>query len=265
VEVIKMNKKFNLSKVKLSRYDTKRGLTFPETLTEELAEFIGIMIGDGHLSILQRTNKLVKKFTQSDVVISGNCQEKGHLDHIRKLFYSLFNRNLFLRKDKRSNSILMTAHSRGIVHFLNLICGIPIGRKTDTVKIPEVIKNSNLRIKYAFLRGLADTDYYIAFKRKNKYYNYPVIRGTFKSTYLVKDIEELYKEIGFIYCVSYNVMQLDTRFNKRYLKNHIYLNGKENLTLWMKLIGFSHPKIRQRIKMWQEEGNCPPAKASGEI
>ena len=42
--------KFNLSKVKLSDNDIKRGLVLPKQPSEELAEFIGILTGDGYIN-----------------------------------------------------------------------------------------------------------------------------------------------------------------------------------------------------------------------
>jgi len=40
--------KLNISFVEKSNYDVKRRITFPEELTEDLAELIGIVVGDGH-------------------------------------------------------------------------------------------------------------------------------------------------------------------------------------------------------------------------
>ena len=41
--------KFDLSKVKISYVDRKEGLTLPQETSVELAEFIGILAGDGHV------------------------------------------------------------------------------------------------------------------------------------------------------------------------------------------------------------------------
>ena len=46
--------KFNLTKIELSKQDVKRNIKFPDKLNEELAELIGIMIEDGHLSIYKK-------------------------------------------------------------------------------------------------------------------------------------------------------------------------------------------------------------------
>ena len=41
---------FDLSEIKLSCYDIKRGLDLPNKPSEELAEFIGILAGDGYIN-----------------------------------------------------------------------------------------------------------------------------------------------------------------------------------------------------------------------
>ena len=80
----------NLSDVNLSGHDKRLGITLPSTLTPELAEFIGIVIGDGHLSQLRRSNSLVSSFTQSTLFIAGCREEDLYLRYICNLFKSLF-------------------------------------------------------------------------------------------------------------------------------------------------------------------------------
>ena len=48
--------KFDLSEIKLSRKDVKRGLKFPSEMNEQLAEDIGIMIGDGCILSYKHNN-----------------------------------------------------------------------------------------------------------------------------------------------------------------------------------------------------------------
>ncbi len=236
--------KLNISFLEKSNYDIKRGITFPEELTEDLAELIGIVVGDGHLSVIERSNFMVKKFTQSAVYISGNKNEKEYLDYVSILFKNLFNCDFSYREDKRSDAVLLTKYSKGIVNYLNQVCKIPIGKKSNIVKVPSIILNSSNNIKYAFLRGLADTDFYVAFKKTKN--NYPVIRGSFKSIHIVKDLEILFTDLGFIHSCCYDINLNDKRWGK-YKMHAIYLNGRNNLERWNRLIGFNNPKITQRI------------------
>jgi len=249
----------NVSNIETSKQDQVKGITFPEELTLELAELIGIIVGDGHLVQRNRILKSGYSSLGSDLIISGNSEETGHLDHINYLFKATFNFDLFRRKDKRSKSIALLAHSKGLVNFLSKCCQIKIGKKVDCCNIPRIIKKSPLEFKYAFLRGLADTDFTISFKKnKRKCHSYPVIRASFKSKNLIEDLESFYQELDFKYSTIYDLKKSDKRFKKDIFMNEIYLNGKNNFELWLELIGFSHPKIKRRIEKWQKDGECPP-------
>jgi hypothetical protein len=250
--------KFDLSMIELSSNDRRRNLTLPAFLSVELAEFIGIMIGDGHLSLTKRSNYLIKTFIQSQIIISGNCEESQYLNHVCKLFTLLFNCMPKYRRDKRSKSVLLTVRSKGLLQFLNKICGVPTGRKTYTVQIPSLIKEADLPFKFAFLRGLADTDFSVCFKKKSiRGHNYPVIKVSFASKKLVQDLEKLFCELGYSFCTCYDTLQSDIRFQPKPM-HQIYLNGKVNLLKWYMEIGFAQPKFNRKIKKWREDGICPP-------
>ena len=248
----------NNTKIDFSKSDVRRKIILPKKIDERLAEFIGVMIGDGHLG-LHYSSKPGKKYVKSAIKISGNKKEKEYLRFIMNLFKSLFNLKLTYHQDTAPGAIILRAHSKGIVQFLNKICEIPLNKKTNIVAIPDFIKTADEDIKYAFLRGLADTDYTVSFKnRTNKGHNYPVIRGSFKSRRLIKDLEELYLSLGFKYCVCYNERKYDKRKNDYNYINSIYLNGKKNFRRWIEKIGFSNYKFQRKVRKWQQAGFCPP-------
>ena len=64
------------------------------------------------------------------------------------------------------------------------------GRKTHTVRIPDYVKKANKKIKFAFIRGLFDTDGCLRFERinNNKNYTYPKIEFGFASQMLRDDL-----------------------------------------------------------------------------
>ncbi len=250
--------KFDLSKIKRSNSDIKRRVKLPNRLTTKLSEFIGIMVGDGHLR-LNFDTRTGGRYVRSDILVSGNKKETNYLIHVMWLFYKVFNLKMKYVQDTKLNAINLRAHSKGIVQFLNKICGIPLNRKTYSIRLPNIVKKSGLSVKYAFLRGLADTDFTVTFKnRTNKGHNYPVIKASFKSRTLVKDLESLYSDLGFRYCVVYNEKGYDKRFDRYDTIHAIYLNGKENFRKWVNRIGFSNYKFLRKIEKWQKDGICPP-------
>lgn len=250
--------KFDLSKIEMSESDIRRGIKLPESLTPELAEFIGIMVGDGHLGYYPGLSTSGHKIVRSDVRIACNKNEQQYMDYIRNLFHSLFHIVLSYEPDPRSETVILRANSKIIVQYINKICGIPINRKTNVVAIPEMIKISNNNIQYAFLRGLVDTDFTLTFQnRTNKGHNYPLIKGNFKSKILVQDLEVLFEELGFKCSACYDLIRPDKRFGPTII-NGIFLYGKKNFEKWVKNIGFSNQKFLRKVEKWQKDGICPP-------
>src|SRR3989338_3178446 len=255
--MIKM--KFDLSTIEMSKRDVIAGLKLPNLLTEELAEFIGIMLGDGHLGYYTGKNGRERSYVNYQIKIAGNKLEKDYLEYIMNLFYSLFNIKLYYTKDTSYNAIILRKNSKGLLQFLNKVCEVPLNHKTSIVEIPQIIKNSEYGLKCAFLRGLADTDFSLSFKnRANKGHDYLVIKGGFKSRKLVEDLEILYLALGFRYCVIYNLKLRDKRIKGYTTLNCIYLNGRKNFKIWIDTIGFSNPKFKRKLNKWLVDGVCPP-------
>ncbi len=250
---------FDLSKIELSNNDIRRGIRLPTILTKELAEFMGIMVGDGHLGYYKGRYSNGKKYVTYQIKIACNKREDLYISYIRNLFYSLFGMQLSYIQDGAPGAILLSRDSKAILGFLNTICEIPLNSKTATVSVPNLIKNATPSIICAFLRGLADTDFSLAFKdRTHKGHNYPVLRGSFRSENLIRDLETIFQNLGFIYCVTYNQRRYDKRKAGYNTISSIYLNGRKNFGKWLDLIGFSNPKFQDKVEKWQADGVCPP-------
>src|SRR3989338_2144103 len=223
----------------MSRNDRKRGVRIPLELTAELAEFIGIMIGDGHLGYYKGVNYKGKKYVCYQIKIACNKKEERFISYIRQIFFLLFGVSLSYIQDGAPGSILLSKNSKGIVNFLNKTCEIPLNSKTSIVRIPQIIKDASEGLRCTFLRGLADTDFSVSFKnRTGKGRNYPVIKGSFKSQFLIQDLTILFKDLGFTFCTLYNEKRYDRRSNSYTSINNIYLNGKRNFGRWANIIGF---------------------------
>lgn len=122
-----------------------KNVKLPE-MNEELAEFIGICLGDGTL-------------TRYFIRISSDPRyEIPYLNYISKICKNLFGITPCIRKERERNLIYLTLFSVKICKFLHDIYDLPYGNKIkNDAKIPSIIlKNKNLR--KSCLRGLIDTD-----------------------------------------------------------------------------------------------------------
>ena len=220
---------FDTSKIELSRYDKEKKLKFPKKLTPELAEEIGMSIGDGFLS-----NK------RYDYRLKGDKNERRYYDSfIGPLYKKLFNLNLNIRNYENAYGFELS--SKGFWTFKNKILGIPSGRK-DGITIPNIIKVNDVSILTSFVRGLFDTDGSVSFSNRYGFERYyPVIGITFKSKKLVVEVMEILQMLG-----------LEPKISKREPYWQLYLTGYGRLEKYSKLIGWSNPKHIDKVLKWKK-------------
>ncbi len=211
---------FDLSEAELSRQDIKRKLKIPKILSPELAEEIGIHLGDGSLS--------KKPYYFS---VRGDPKEETYYTGFSlPLYKQLYNIEPPLLK--RSLACGFEVSSKGMREFKNKVLGLTVGVKTYKAKVPEcIMETQDKEIMRAFLRGLFDTDGCYYFHKKNRY---PVISFCIKSKELINKVSEIIKLLGFP--------------PQAYPKNYtIYLNGIPQLRKGVKEIGSHNPKHLKRI------------------
>lgn len=219
-------------------------------VSEELAEFVGIVVGDGYVQ------HSVEKHTYR-VIIAGHSEDDFMYltQHTNKLIKKLFDLRSTFWKQKNKKSLKLAVHSKEVVNLL-LSLGLPNGEKSIKVKIPSLIFNSkNLKVKAGFLRGLADTDFSVVFKKgsSRRNYTYPIITATFASKKLVKGIKLLLSNFS----IKANIYPRKRHGSVRtHYDIHVY--GKENLERWIKHVGFNNEKHLTKIKIWRKLGFCPP-------
>ena len=118
----------------------------------KLAEFIGIILGDGNISTCS-----IRKTYQ--VRITGHSEDDRDylLNYIRPLATELFNIKFSTYKQPNKKELFLTKGSKNLVYALNYH-GLPAGNKVkNNVKIPEWIFENKGHIR-SCLRGIIDTD-----------------------------------------------------------------------------------------------------------
>ncbi len=231
IEFTNNNLKLDSSKVDYSKIDTQKDIKLPAQITPELAEEIGMHLGDGFLSSKKYNYRL--KGNQ-------NTEREYYINYIAPLYKKLYDINVKLKDYKTSFGFEIS--SKAIWEFKTKVLGIESGRK-DNISIPEIVKVDNEKILTSLLRGIFDTDGCISFKTKYGYQKYyPVIEIRLLSKKLINDISEILFMLGFKPAV--------------YLKGEygaIYLSGISTLNRYEELIGWRSPKNLNKVNQWKKD------------
>ena len=227
---------FDLSKIKLSRNDIKRGLVLSRKPSRELAEFIGILSGDGYINFDNR------KYSYIIEVAGNKILDKDYLEnYATNLIKKLFNVNPSIYLKKNQNTRYVRILSKGIFNYL-LKIGFKKGKK-EQISIPKWIKNNDEFMIY-FIKGLADTDFSLVLVKKPsiKFEYYPIVSLKMKSKILVKEVGNFLKKEGFKINIIEDEIQKDKRGYNDSVTSSLRISGRSNLEKWIKQIGFRNKK-----------------------
>ena len=112
----------NLKNIKYSHKDNKKNIKFPKEMSKELAEEIGIHLGDGCMSFNRnyfsvKTNKLEEKYVTNFLI---------------PLYKKLYNVDLKLMQLKNVSGFEI--YSKAICEFKNKVLGLPYGEKINRME-----------------------------------------------------------------------------------------------------------------------------------
>ena len=212
----------------LSSRNTKN-FTFPEE-SKKLAEFFGIMLGDGNVNAYCKGKK-IRCYTAS--IAGETAKEEDYLvNYISPLIEELFREKPKFSRTAYGESLLKL-HGLNLIKFLNKM-GLKSGnKKANNQTIPRWIlkKDNYLR---ACIRGLIDTDgsvHYISKDNRN-------IRISFTSYIpaLLSDVRNSLIKLGF-------------SPSKIISNKEVYLTSKQTVDDYIKTIGFSNSKHLKRIRI----------------
>lgn len=224
-----------------SRQDIKRGIKLPKSVDEKLAEFLGILGGDGY--VLRYKSKI--NSWEYIIGICGNSQKDREYfqNFLCPLLIKLFNVKTKIEKHKDQNTIAIQFRSKGLLHYLEQL-GAHIGKK-DNWSVPNIIMQRG-NLSRAYLRGIFDTDGCISLKTYN--HGYPVIKVKQKSRKVIEQLAKLLKDLGFYFYAEYDVVTKDKRgFTS--VGSSIYISGWKNLRRWMDLIGSNNQRNLSKINL----------------
>jgi len=228
----KINKeKFNQGRKKgaLNRKDAvKYDFNINLPLSQELCEFIGVIIGDGF------TNKYGSRY-QTQITGDKNLDRDYYFKNLKSLCESLF--KIIPKIDIREDSIRLNIYSKRLFEMLTQRFKIPAGIKCYSVEIPSEILMAGSPFLNSTLKGMFNTDGGVGLDRR-KTYKKPYIRINYTSA-SPKLIEQLH-----IFLLNFNIPH---SINKRNNTQLVQINGEENVKRFIKYIGFSNPRSLNKI------------------
>lgn len=128
---------------------------------EDLALFLGMLCGDGHLSIHNKKRVLKRGLETYQDYCTGFCNTNEKIMELfSDLFYNLFKvRGNFYSRDRpnRKRIYEFNCYSNDVFKEISSL-GFPIGVKKDVLKIPSIVSNGSNQEKLNFFFGLLITD-----------------------------------------------------------------------------------------------------------
>lgn len=175
----------------------------PLTHSKELAELIGVILGDGHICAFPRTESLR---------IVGNSNNIGFAKRYAHIVEFVFGKKPHVAKRKNSNAINITIYEKHISKRLKL----PVGsREGKTFAVPKWILREKVFI-LAYLRGLYEAEG--SYSEHTPTYTYKfAFSNTNKS--LLNNVTRLIKQLGFHSCMTIRSVQVSRKDEVQKLKN----------------------------------------------
>ena len=149
----------------------------------KLAEFLGAFAADGYFSIYDKKIKISEGYKDSLEVLKGKINDVfGYNSHLR-----------FCLKDNTWNLYI---NSTVISRYFEHIFRFKLGKKAETVSMPDIIKNADFFIQKAFVRGVFTFDGCVD--------TAGCVELTTKSRKLVDDVAEILRKDGITFKIKPN-------------------------------------------------------------
>jgi hypothetical protein len=223
---------FNISDKEYSISDRTRNIKLPNKESQELAEFVGVLLGDGYM--YNGTTKYIIG------IVGDPIRDKEYYFYLQSLIKSLF--NLKIAPKKIGRGLRLIFQSKAIFKLLEKYFISYYGKeKSENTRLPSLFDNDWNLLKCT-IRGLIDTDGSIFSCHKPGIKNYPSIEITTSSFILANQLKNKLDSHGFRVA---NIWSYKSKKSKR-ISYKVPLNGKNNLTLWIRDIGFSNPYTKRK-------------------
>lgn len=206
-------------------------LNFIKEKNESLAEFIGILLGDGGITLWQ-------------ACITLNSEaDKEYLVFVLNLIKKLFCFDARVYKVKKCKANVINCNGTKFVDYL-IELGLKIGNKVrQQVGVPDwVLENKQFRI--ACMRGLIDTDggiFIHKYKVGGKEYKYLKLCFTNRSIPLLNFVRDVLEELGMTPKIILN------RVSEK-----VWLYNQKEVYEYLKIVGTHNPRLLKNARILEE-------------
>lgn len=189
----------------------------------KFAEISGILLGDGSIS-------------PTRIKISFNSRDdKDFIFYVKNLLNKLFEVEPILKYRKNENTADLFIFRRNIIQFVLNGVGLKLSPKWNKAVIPSKFMLNKLDL--LVLRGYFDTDGCLVTTNNNGLV-YPRLEMKICPSPMQSQFIKILKKYSFRFGV-YKIGRGKIR---------VQLNGKDQLRLWLKLVGFSNKKHLDKVK-----------------
>jgi len=189
------------------------------SLDEDMAEFCGVIMGDGNIWTNGR---------RYEVTITGSPKDRPYMDFLEGLVKRKITKPYYRI---RGRGLRLTIYSKKFFMFLTQDLGMESGIRKSRGGIPSAI-SADERLACRFIRGFFDTDGSVFTSKKPGIPDYPTIEITNENKMI------LFQIIGIL-----ETNGITTTFrNSNSGTCKLALHGKKMMVGWFRLIGSSHPR-----------------------
>lgn len=191
---------------------------------DKLAEFVGIMLGDGGVAPYHISITL------------NSVRDREYAEYVRTLIFKLFKTEARTYKRQSERTLNIVVHRKSLAEYCSSI-GLPLGNKLAvSLDIPNWIKRKH-NLSLACIRGLIDTDgsiFHHSYTSARKKYHYIKISFSSASYALLDSVEEILRKNGI-------------SARKSYTFREVRLDSQKSVERYMRLVGTHNPK---HLQIW---------------
>ncbi|MFT4892910.1 MAG: hypothetical protein ACI8Z7_000699 [Candidatus Nanohaloarchaea archaeon] len=205
-------------------------MKYPDLEDPMLAEFVGILLGDGMIGKYECDRGDGTYSIQHCVKITLSSEETGYQDYIEDMFSDLFGVKPSCGKRKNENSYDIRCFQKELFEFLVEEVGLKKSPKWEKAEIPNVFLSQENLAKRV-LRGYFDTDGSVVLTDNNGVL-YPRLEMKICPSPMQDQFIEILDSLGFRFG-AYEIGKGKIR---------IQMNGKTQLAKFENEVGINNPK-----------------------